>query len=117
MSFSTMHITVDGTLANPFVAVAMAVLCAISFVVAYRVVCGPYIPRVLVPWGLFLLLLIAFPERWIHFLTNLVYMTYYLDFTQVGFIGGHSEWLAQCAAVFGGSAGIARLRYRLRKAA
>lgn len=31
MSFSLFHITVDGTLGNPFVAVTMAILCAIAF--------------------------------------------------------------------------------------
>jgi hypothetical protein len=117
MSFRIMHITVDGTLANPFVAVAMAMLCVLSFFVAYRVACGPYVPRVLLPWGLCLLLLIVFPEGWIHFLTNWIYVVYYLDGTlQVGFIGGHTEWLAQYAAVLGGIAGVARLRRRLRQA-
>lgn len=47
MSFSMMHIAVDGTLANPFVAVAMGILCVLSFLVAYRVARGPHVPRVL----------------------------------------------------------------------
>jgi hypothetical protein len=117
MSFRIMHITVDGSLTNPFVAVAMAMLCVLSFLLAYRVACGPYAPRVLVPWGLCLLLLIAFPEGWIHFLTTWVYVIYYRDLSLgVGFVGAHSEWLAQCAAVFGAITAIARRRYREQQA-
>lgn len=116
MSFSMTSITVDGTLRNPFVAVAMALLCVVSFLVAYRLACGASAPGRYVALGIFFLVLVAFTEGWIHVLTNWIYVLYYFDGRlQVGFVGGHSEWLAQCAAAFGLIVGGVRSRYRQRQ--
>ena len=107
-SITIMHYTVDGRLANPFVAVAMGILCALSFAVAYRVARGFYTSGVLVPGGL---LLVAFPAVWVRVLAKILYIAYHLDVTlNVGFVGDPSAWLAQCAALLGGIVGVARRR-------
>ncbi len=120
MSFRFIHVSVDGSLANPLVVVSMTILAVISFAISYRIVRGldgtrPH--RVVFQCaGLAGLLLIS--DFLLHLLTDILYKIYHWDGgMSVTLLGHHPTWVIPSAAFVGGMlGGLARFREQPREA-
>lgn len=119
MSFEVMHVTVDGSLSNPFVAVSLGILVSMSGAMAYHLV------RVLSErrwgasfvWSLGLAAVVVMPDMSLHLVTTVAYLVHSLgEVTSVSLIGEHPAWVAPCAAPVGGVVGFLRTRRRVRLA-
>lgn len=105
MSFRILNVTVDGSLANPYVATSIVCLCLLSFVTAYGIVRGVRSQR----WRLVIGLAVALapflltPDWLLHSFTSLVYKAHNLDaFMSVSLLGDHPTWLLRWLAPLGG---------------
>jgi hypothetical protein len=103
MSFSTLDVTVDGSLSNPFVAVSLGILIALSIILAYSVGKAIRLRR----WGTLtialptLTVVVLWPDFLLHVVTALVYNVYYFEMMGVSMLGDHPAWIVRAVSPLG----------------